>query len=136
MFKLTSQPIDVDALHRDLIAPDIGAAVEFSGTVRNRNRGRAVIALEYEGADALARVEFEAIEREARASFAVARIDCVHRVGRLQPGDTAVWIGVTSTHREAAFAACEFVINQVKQRLPIWKKEHYADGQSEWIGSP
>lgn len=136
MFKLTDQPIDVAALRRELISPGSGALVEFSGTVRNRNHGREVTALDYEGAEPLALAEFARIEAEARTSFAVSRIDCVHRTGRLSPGDTAVWIGVTAIHRDAAFSACQFVINQLKQRLPIWKKEFYREGDSGWINAP
>ncbi len=136
MFRLTDQPIDADALRRAMLDPGRGALVEFSGIVRNQNLGRDVVALEYEGAAPLATAEFTRIEEEARGSFAVARIDCVHRTGRLAPGETAVWIGVTAVHRDAAFSACQFVLNQLKLRLPIWKKEFHRDGDSGWINAP
>lgn len=136
MFAISEGPINTAQLKQEISEPDSGALVEFSGTVRNQNHGRAVIALEYEGAPELAAAEFARIEAEAQAAFTVRRIYCVHRVGLMKPGDTAVWIGVTALHREAAFSACQFVINQLKQRLPIWKKEFYADGDSGWINAP
>lgn len=136
MFELTNNPIDQEQMRRGIVSPEGGALVEFAGTVRNSNRDRAVTALEYEGAEVLARKEFDKIETEARASFSILRLNCVHRTGRLAPGETAVWIGVTALHRDAAFAACQFAINQLKKRLPIWKKEHYADGDSGWINAP
>lgn len=136
MMALTKDVIDVEAARRALLSPDCGALVEFTGVVRNLNQGRAVTALEYEGAPDLAAAEFARIETEARASFAIMKIACVHRIGRLAPGDVAVWLGVTAPHRDAAFAACQYLINQLKQRVPIWKKERYGDGESGWINHP
>ncbi|HMP76786.1 MAG TPA: molybdenum cofactor biosynthesis protein MoaE [Kiritimatiellia bacterium] len=136
MFRLTNQPIDAEALRRELVSPDGGALVEFTGTVRDHNAQRNVVALEYEGVEGLAQNEFAKIEAEARNSFSILRMACVHRTGRLEPGEPAVWMGVTAVHREAAFAACQYGINQLKKRLPIWKKEHYREGDSGWINSP
>jgi molybdopterin synthase catalytic subunit len=136
MFTFTDQPIDAEALRRELVSPEGGALVEFTGTVRNHNLQRNVVALEYEGVEGLARNEFAKIEQEARNSFSILRIDCVHRTGRLAPGEPAVWMGVTAVHREAAFAACQYAITALKKRLPIWKKEHYTEGDSGWINSP
>ncbi len=136
MFALSATPIDPEQQRKAILAPEGGALVEFSGTVRNLNNGRAVLALEYEGAEALAKKEFDKIETEARAAFSILRLHCAHRVGHLTPGETSVWIGVTAVHRDAAFAACQFAINQLKRRLPIWKKEFYADGDSGWINAP
>ncbi len=136
MLALTKERIDVEAARRAILSPDCGALVEFTGVVRNLNQGREVTALEYEGAPELASSEFARIETEARASFAVAKIACVHRIGRLVPGEIAVWLGVTATHRDAAFAACQFAIHQLKQRVPVWKKEHYTTGDSGWINHP
>jgi molybdopterin synthase catalytic subunit len=136
MFTLTNQAIDSAALKRAMSDSDHGALVEFTGVVRKQNGGRAVIALEYEGAAALAAAEFARIADEARASFAILDARCAHRVGRLAPGETAVWVGVTAAHREAAFAACQFIVNQLKQRVPVWKKEYYADGDSGWVNQP
>ncbi len=136
MFSLSPQPIDPEYLRKAILSPEGGALVEFSGTVRIQNCDRDVTALEYEGAEALAKKEFDKIEAEAHETFKVLRIHCTHRVGRLTPGETSVWIGVTAIHRDAAFAACQFAINQLKRRLPIWKKEHYANGDSGWINAP
>lgn len=136
MFELSDQPIKQEQLRAALIQPEGGALVEFVGTVRNLNHGRAVTALEYEGAETLARKEFAKIEREARAAFPILSISCSHRSGRVLPGEPTVWIGVTARHRDAAFSACRFAIDELKKRLPIWKKEHYSDGSSGWINAP
>ncbi len=136
MFRLSPQPLDPAQLRRELVEPEGGALVVFEGVVRNHNQGRAVTRLDYEGAEALAIREFDRIEREVREQFDFLKVLCVHRVGQLAAGDIAVWIGVTSVHRSAAFAACQFVINELKKRLPIWKKEHYAEGDSGWINAP
>ena len=136
MFTLTNESIDAEALRREIVSPEGGALVEFTGTVRNHNAQRNVVALEYEGVEGLAQNEFAKIEAEARASFSILRMTCVHRTGRLAPGEPAVWMGVTAVHRDAAFAACQYAITALKKRLPIWKKEHYAEGDSGWIHAP
>ncbi len=136
MFTLTEKPIDIAALNREMRTSESGALVEFTGIVRSGNQGRRVTALEYEGAEDLAAAEFGRIADEARASFSILGVRCAHRVGRLAPGDIAVWVGVTAVHRDAAFAACQFLVNQLKLRVPIWKKEFYAEGDSGWINHP
>lgn len=136
MFRLSPETLDPTALRSELIDPAGGALAMFEGTVRDHNHGRAVAQLEYEGAEAIAQKEFERIDAEAREQFEFLRVLCVHRVGSLKPGDSAIWVGVTSIHRSAAFAACRYVVDEVKKRLPIWKKEHYADGDSGWINAP
>ena len=105
----------------------------FEGWVRNRNEGQPVLALEYESYVLLAESEGERILAEAGERFALVGASCVHRVGRLQLGELAVWVGVTAEHRGAAFDACRYVIDEAKARLPIWKKEHYATGATAWI---
>jgi molybdopterin synthase catalytic subunit len=110
-----------------------GGYVSFEGWVRNHNDGRAVQNLEYEAYESLGVKEGERIVREARDRFAVEHALCVHALGQLALGDTAVWVGVSSHHRDAAFAACRYIIDEVKHRVPIWKKEHYADGDSGWV---
>lgn len=136
MFELSDKPIDGSALRAAMMpAPAAGALVVFEGWVRDHNEGQAVGSLSYEAAAQLCGVEAEEIFGEARQRWDVTGIRCVHRVGHLQIGEVAVWVGVTAGHRDAAFAACRYVIDEVKARLPIWKKEHYADGHDRWIGS-
>jgi molybdopterin synthase catalytic subunit len=101
--------------------------------VRNRNEGQPVLSLEYEAYAPLAEAEGEKILAEARARFALVGVAGVHRIGHLQLGDLAVWVGVTAEHRGEAFEACRYIIDEAKARLPIWKKEHYASGATAWI---
>ena len=136
MFALTDQPIEQHPALLQAQAEEAGAKVVFEGWVRNRNEGRQVLRLDYEGAAALAANEFSHIEQEARIQFDIVDLICVHRVGTLEIGDLAVWIAVQAGHRGAAFDACRYVIEQLKVRLPIWKKEHYIDGDSGWINHP
>jgi molybdopterin/thiamine biosynthesis adenylyltransferase/molybdopterin synthase catalytic subunit/rhodanese-related sulfurtransferase len=112
-----------------------GALVTFEGRVRSENQGKAVLCLEYEAAEDLARKEGERILEEAMLTFKLSFIDAVHRLGKLELGDVAVRVCAAAPHRRAAFAACEYVIDQVKQRVPIWKREHYADGSTEWLNT-
>ena len=136
VFELSQEPIDTAARRRALEAPGAGAVVVFEGCVRNVNEGREVATLEYEAAAPLAKQAWDPIEREAIERFEIIEVHCVHRTGRLAIGDTAVWIGVLAGHRAAAFDACRYVIDELKMRLPVWKKEHYTDGSNHWINSP
>ena len=133
MFRITPEPLDLAALKTSLADDRAGACVTFEGWVRNHNDGRPVQALDYEAYPALAEKEGARILAEARGKFAVQTAVCVHRTGNLQIGDLAVWVGVSAAHRGAAFEACRYIIDEVKARVPVWKKEHYADGASEWI---
>jgi molybdopterin/thiamine biosynthesis adenylyltransferase/molybdopterin synthase catalytic subunit/rhodanese-related sulfurtransferase len=133
MFELTSMPIDSAALSARLAAPEAGAAVIFEGRVRNHHLGRPVTQLEYEAYDDLAQVEGEAVVAETEQLYPGTHVLCVHRTGTLQIGEVAVWIGVASAHRQAGFAACRHVIEEIKRRLPVWKKEHHPDGAAEWV---
>lgn len=133
MFELSEQPLNLSALREALSTSGVGAVATFEGQVRADNRERRVTALEYEARPELARREFAKIEAETRARFEVQDVSCVHRTGTLRPGEPAVWIGVAAHHRAPAFEACRFIIDTLKKRLPIWKKEHYADGTSEWL---
>lgn len=110
-----------------------GGYASFEGWVRNHNEGLAVTRLEYEAFEALANKEGERIVDEAIERFGVISAACVHRVGSLGIGEMAVWVGVSSRHRAEAFAACRYIIDEVKHRVPIWKKEHYASGDSGWV---
>jgi molybdopterin synthase catalytic subunit len=135
MFELSNQPLDPTALRAPLQQPAAGALVVFEGWVREENKGHPVTSLFYEAAPQLCQSEAEKIFAEARDKFGVLGIRCAHRVGRLRVGDMAVWVGVTAGHRAAAFAGCRYVIDELKARLPIWKKEFYADDSARWIGS-
>jgi molybdopterin synthase catalytic subunit len=133
-FELSATAIDPQALRALFADPACGGYVSFEGRVRDHNEGRRVLRLEYEAYAPLALAEGGRILAETRERFAVARVACVHRVGALAIGDMAVWVGAGAAHRDAAFAACRYVIDEVKARVPIWKKEHYADGTSDWVG--
>ena len=133
MFELTARPIDSAALLARLGRPEAGASVVFEGRVRNHHLGLAVTHLEYEAFDELALAEGAAIVAEARRLYPGVDVICVHRTGTLTIGETAVWIGVASAHRPAGFAACRHVIEELKRRLPLWKKEHHPDGAAEWV---
>lgn len=132
-FRLSTDPIDPTALAHALLDVRAGAYVEFQGWVRNYNEGRSVESLDYEAYPALAEKEGSRILTEAASRFALLGAGCVHRVGALRLGDMAVWVGVTSAHRGAAFEACRWIIDETKARVPIWKKEHYLGGTTQWI---
>jgi molybdopterin synthase catalytic subunit len=132
-FLLSDNYIDTAALARELVDAAAGACVTFEGWVRNRNDDRAVIRLDYQAYAPLAQSEGEKILAEARQRFAIVGARCAHRVGSLAVGDLAIWAGASAGHRDAAFAACRYIIDEVKQRVPIWKNEHYADGESGWL---
>jgi molybdopterin synthase catalytic subunit len=132
-FAITSDPIDLVALKDRLESDRAGACVTFEGWVRNLNEGEAVDALEYETHAAIAVKEGETVIAEALERFPVIHAEGLHRVGRLEIGDCAVWVGVSAEHRGAAFDACRYIIDEVKHRLPIWKKEHYRKGATAWI---
>ncbi len=133
MITITSESIDPDALRRELFDPASGAYCGFEGWVRNLNDGQTVQRLEYEAYDPVAISEGEKILIEAQERFPHLHAYCVHRTGLLEIGECAVWVGVSSPHRDEAFQACRYIIDEVKARLPIWKKEHYADGNSGWV---
>lgn len=133
LFRLTPEPVDAAPLRAALGNDAAGACVTFEGVVRDHNDGRAVLRLEYEAYPALALREGEAILREAMERFDILGAACVHRVGALAIGDVAVWVGVSAAHRGAAFDACRYVIDEVKKRVPVWKREFYADGSVEWV---
>ena len=133
MFRLTSEPIDANALRLELEHASAGACVAFEGVVRDDNDGRAVLRLEYEAYPALALKEGDAILQEAARRFDILGALCVHHTGPLEIGGMAVWVGVSAAHRGAAFDACRFVIDEVKKRVPIWTREFSADGSIEWV---
>jgi molybdopterin synthase catalytic subunit len=132
-FLFADSPIDVAELRKQLADPACGGYCSFEGWVRDNNEGHAVTQLEYEAFAELAVKEGQRIVQEALDRFGVAKAACVHRVGSLAIGDVAVWVGVSSVHRDEAFRACRYIIDEVKHRVPIWKKEHYANGDSGWV---
>ena len=133
MLTITTRSINPDELRRELFDPAAGAYCSFEGWVRNVNEGQAVLRLEYEAYEPLAVSEGQKILADAQAKFPHLYAQCVHRSGLLEIGECAVWVGVSSPHRDEAFQACRYIIDEVKVRLPIWKKEHYVDGNSGWV---
>lgn len=132
-FRLSDTALESAVLAQELASASAGAGVTFEGRVRNHNEGKTVLRLGYQAYAPLALVEGERILAEAQARFAIERALCVHRTGELAIGDIAVWVGVSAAHRDAAFAACRYVIDEIKRRVPIWKNEFYADGASGWL---
>ena len=134
MFQLTEQPIQPEYLKESLLHHNCGGFASFEGWVRDWNEGRRVQSLRYESYGELALKEGSRILQEARARFPIHDLGAVHRIGHLKLGETTVWIGVASQHREEAFAACRYAIDAIKARLPIWKKEFYLGGKTAWVG--
>ena len=132
-FQITSEPIDLQAFRQQLLDTSCGAYVQFDGWVRDHNEGQAVLRLEYEVYEPLAVKEGRRIIEEAREKFGVENAFAVHRSGLMGLSEAAVVVGVSSPHRSEAFDACRYIIDQAKVRLPIWKKEHYTSGKSEWV---
>lgn len=132
-FSLSGRPIEPEHERRRLADRRAGGYAAFEGWVRDHDGGRAVVGLDYHVYPELALREGERVMEEAHERFDILRARCVHRHGELAVGDLAVWVGVSAAHRAAAFAACRYVIDQVKDRVPIWKRERYAEGTSVWI---
>lgn len=132
-FQLADVPFDTAALRIRLLDHRAGAFATFEGWVRDHNEGKRVRGLRYEAYAELAQREGEAVLVEALNCFAIVDAACVHRVGELALGEQAVWVGVAAAHRDAAFAACRWIIDEVKIRVPIWKHERYAEGDANWL---
>lgn len=131
--RISDRTIEPDKLRETLTDDAAGGYVAFEGWIRNENEGQEVLRLEYEVYGPLAIKEGAKIIEEAKAKYPIQHADCVHREGLLEIGECAVWVGVTSAHRDEAFAACRFIIDEIKTRLPIWKKEFYVNGDSGWV---
>ena len=131
-FALTRQPIDTLAVKQQLLRGEDGAVVDFEGVVRNNTKGRATKFLDYECYEAMAIRTMAEIGREIAATQAIGRIAMVHRLGRMEIGETSVAVVVTAPHRKPAFEAALEGINRLKRTVPIWKKEHFADGEV-WV---
>jgi len=132
-FRVCRAPLELEALRAELVDPTCGAYATFEGWVRKCNDGEQVRGLTYEAFEPLAVREGERIVEEAVRDLGATHAACVHRVGDLAVGELAVWVGVSAPHRDEAFRACRYVIDEVKHRLPIWKKEHYLNGESGWV---
>ena len=131
--RISKTRIEPDKLRDALLDHAAGGYVAFEGWIRNENEGEEVLRLEYEVYEPLAVKEGEKIIAEAKQKFPILHADCVHREGLLELGECAVWVGVSSAHRDEAFRACRYIIDEIKVRLPIWKKEHYVGGDSGWV---
>lgn len=133
---LVAGPIDVEALRRETASPGCGGTCVFLGTVREGAAERAaggVVAIEYAAYDAMAERELAAIRDEAHARWPGSRVAVRHRVGSVPVGEASIAIAAAAPHRAQAFEACRYVIEEVKRRLPIWKKEVRADGTGQWV---
>jgi molybdopterin synthase catalytic subunit len=134
-FQLTKKPIEPILLRQQLLSLSAGGYCSYEGWVRDHNEGKKVQELHYNGYPQLAPNIAHAILEEAKSKFHIEDVAVVHRIGPLTTGDIAVWVGVTAHHRGDSFLACRYVIDNVKYRLPIWKKEIYSDGSQAWIES-
>jgi MoaE-MoaD fusion protein len=125
---LLHSPIDGSAIAHDVRADLDGAIVTFDGFVRNESHGRRTLYLDYEAYEPMALAKMKEIAQQAHENFAIHKLAIVHRLGRLQIGETSVFIAVSAPHRSAAFDACRFAIDTLKRTVPIWKKEYFEDG--------
>jgi molybdopterin synthase catalytic subunit len=133
MIQLTTQPINYHALTEQVRRPDCGGVVTFLGTVRDLTDGRVTVALDYEAYPGMAEKKMAEIEQETRQRWPVGDIIMVHRLGHLEVGEVSVAVAVSCPHRAEAFAACRYAIDRLKELVPIWKKENWADGSTEWV---
>jgi molybdopterin synthase catalytic subunit len=125
---LVRQLIDAEALVRHVRTAGDGAVVTFDGCVRNQSRGRATLYLDYEAYESMAIAKIQQIAAEMHSKFPIDRVAIAHRLGRLEIGETSVFIAVSAAHRPAAFDACRYAIDTLKRTVPIWKKEYFEDG--------
>jgi molybdopterin synthase catalytic subunit len=128
IFQLVREPIDMPGLARHVRAPEDGAIVTFDGFVRNQSHNRPTLYLEYEAYESMALAKMREIGAQLHEKYLIHGVAIVHRLGRLQIGETSVFIAVSAAHRAAAFDACRFAIDALKRTVPIWKKEYFEDG--------
>ena len=133
MISLTHDLIDYHGLTEQVRRSDCGAVVTFLGTVRDLTDGKVTIALDYEAYPDMAEKKMAEIERDTRQRWPVGEIAMVHRLGHLDVGDVSVAVAVSCPHRAQAFEACRYAIDRLKEVVPIWKKENWADGSTEWV---
>jgi molybdopterin synthase catalytic subunit len=133
MFKLVTAPIDFHALTERVRRADCGGVVTFLGTVRDLTDGRITTALDYEAHPPMAEKKLAEIEADTRARWPVGELALVHRLGHLEAGEVSVAVAVSCPHRAQAFEACRYAIDRLKEIVPIWKKENWVDGSTEWV---
>lgn len=133
MVQLTYAALDYQSLVEQVRRPECGAVVLFLGTVREITGDRVTVALDYEAYAGLAEKKLAEIEAEVRQRWPVGDIALVHRLGRLEVGEVSVAVAVSCPHRQQAFAACQYAIDRLKEVVPIWKRENWADGSSAWV---
>jgi molybdopterin synthase catalytic subunit len=133
VIRLQAEPIDYEQLTESVRSHRCGAVVLFLGTVRELTEGRRTLHLEYEAYPAMAEKKLAEIETETRARWPVVELGIVHRLGQLELGDISVAVAVSCPHRAQAFEACRHAMDRVKEVVPIWKKENWADGSSDWV---
>ena len=133
MISLTQSPIDYYALMESVRSPQSGAAVLFLGTVRELTGGRRTVALDYEAYPQMAELKLAELEVVARSRWPIDRIGIIHRLGHLELGDISVAVAVSCPHRKQAFEAGQFLIDELKASVPIWKRENWDDGTTEWV---
>lgn len=133
MIALTTSPIDTAAILAQVASNDAGAVVLFLGTTREYTHGRRTVSLDYECYPEMAEKKLTELEAEARRRWPIVGCQIVHRLGHLELGESSIAIAVSSPHRAAAFAAGQWLIDTIKQVVPIWKQENWADGTSEWL---
>lgn len=133
MFKVTTEAVSVQQVNDLVKRPTDGAVVTFDGIVRNNFDGRPVRYLEYEAYVTMAEKKLADIGAEVRHKFAIGEIAIVHRIGRLDIGESSIVIAVAAPHRQAAFEACAYAMDRIKAEVPIWKKEFFADGADHWV---
>jgi molybdopterin synthase catalytic subunit len=131
-FELTTEPIDITTVARRVVPPECGATVTLDGYVRKFTKGRETLHLVYEAYEPMALKEMQKLVDQAKRDFDISNVGIVDRLGKLEIGETSVVISVAAPHRKAAFAACEWLIRELKRTVPIWKKEIYSDGEV-WI---
>ena len=131
-FELTDKPISIESVARRVVLPECGATVTLDGYVRKFTKGRETLHLFYEAYEPMALKEMQKLIDQAKRDFEISNVGIVHRLGKLEIGETSVVISVAAPHRKAAFAACEWLIRELKRTVPIWKKEVYADGEV-WV---
>lgn len=131
---LSERPIDLSGLIAQVQSAERGGVASFLGVVRSHHQGRVVVRLDYSAYHEMAEAECARVVAEAEARWPV-KVALEHRIGTLEVGEVAVAVAAGGAHREEAFAACRHVIEELKRRVPIWKREHFADGITDWVGS-